>query len=113
MVLYDEFYFLLKVQVSDDAIEIAHSTGLPRHRHAQDIGDALEMAIRQSVDLEPLIDNLDTRPVNSTTYDLEDALLLTVISIMLEEWNGDDKIKKLADHLDTLRLLYDSIAHPS
>lgn len=113
MILYNEFYFLLKVQVSDEAIEIANAASLPRNRHAEDIGDALEMVIRKSVDMEPLIDNLDTRPIDPTTDDLENGLLLTVIAIMLEEWNGDDKIQKLADHLDTLRLLYNSIArHP-
>ena len=109
MILDNEFYYLVKVQVSDEALDIAERASIAPHTHAQEVGDALEMAIRQSLDLAPLVDNIDTRPLNTDADDLEEALILLTHALMIEEWDGNDQVLKFANHLDSIRSLYLSI----
>ena len=112
MILDNEFYYLVKVQVSEESQELAETAEFGREEHSEDIGANVELSVRDNVDLESIVDNIDVLPLDVHANDVVEALFLLTHKTMIEEWTGDPRIMQFAVHLDTLRQLYFALAHP-
>ena len=112
MKLDNEFFYLVKIQVSDVSKELADSAEMGLEDHGDDIASAVELSVRSNVDFEDLIDNIDIRLLDPDAEDIVDALFLLTHKTMIEEWTGDPRIMQFAVHLESLRQLYFALAHP-